>query len=144
MLPFPLRICWLIRVRFKNAYKLQSQPGHTRGTPTWTLDVPDSGRTLHVVIIGSPNVNPGYKLVNNRTYPQIAADYKHQFAVLKSLPCDIFLGAHGGYFNLAEKYQRFKAGDCNAFIDPSGYRAYIADRQQAFEDELKKQSTAQR
>jgi metallo-beta-lactamase class B len=116
--------------------------GHTRGTTTWTLDVPDSGRTLHVVIVGSPNVNPGYKLVHNPTYPQIAADYKHQFAVLKSLPCDIFLGAHGGYFDLAEKYQRFKAGDRNAFIDPAGYKAYIADRQQAFEDELKKQSAA--
>ena len=114
--------------------------GHTKGTTTWTFDIPDAGRTLHVVIVGSPNVNPGYKLVHNARYPQIAADYKHQFEVLKNLPCDIFLGAHGGYFDLAEKYPRFKAGDRNAFIDPAGYQAYIADRQQAFEAELKKQS----
>lgn len=114
--------------------------GHTKGTTTWTLDEPEAGRTLHVVIVGSPNVNPGYKLVRNPTYPRIAADYRHQFEVLKKLPCDIFLGAHGGYFDLTEKYPRFKAGDKNAFIDPAGYKAYIADRQQAFEAELKKQS----
>jgi metallo-beta-lactamase class B len=113
--------------------------GHTKGTTTWTLDEPEAGRMLHVVIVGSPNVNPGYKLVHNPTYPRIAADYRHQFEVLKSLPCDIFLGAHGGYFDLAEKYPRFKAGDRDAFIDPSGYKAYVADREQAFETELKKQ-----
>lgn len=116
--------------------------GHTKGTTTWTLDEQQNGRTLHVVIVGSPNVNPGYKLVGNKTYPGIAADYKHQFEILKKLPCDIFLGAHGGYFGLEEKYARFKAGDKNAFIDPTGYKAYIADREQAFESELKHQSKA--
>jgi metallo-beta-lactamase class B len=116
--------------------------GHTKGTTTWTLDENEAGRTLHVVIVGSPNVNPGYKLVGNKQYPQIAADYRHQFQVLKSLPCDIFLGAHGGYFDLAEKYPRFQAGDKNAFIDPEGYKGYIVDRQQAFETELAKQQKA--
>ncbi|HMG84757.1 MAG TPA: subclass B3 metallo-beta-lactamase [Terracidiphilus sp.] len=114
--------------------------GHTKGTITWTLDERENGRTLHVVIVGSPNVNPGYKLVDNKTYPRIAADYSHQFAVLKKLPCDIFLGAHGAYFDMLGKYDRFKQGDKNAFIDPAGYKAYIADRQQAFEAELHRQS----
>jgi metallo-beta-lactamase class B len=94
---------------------------------------------LHVVIVGSPNVNPGYKLVGNKQYPQIATDYEHEFEVLKSLPCDIFLGAHGGYFDMRSKIERRKAGDKNAFVDPDGYKAYIADREQAFEAELKKQ-----
>lgn len=116
--------------------------GHTKGTTTWTLDETEDGRTLHVVIVGSPNVNPGYRLVNNKAYPQIASDYRHGFEVLKNLPCDIFLGAHGGYFGLAEKDPRLKNGDKNAFIDPAGYKAYIADREQAFEAELKKQSGA--
>lgn len=116
--------------------------GHTKGTTTWTLDETEDGRTLHVVIVGSPNVNPGYKLVNNKAYPQIAADYRHQFEVLKALPCDIFLGAHGGYFDLKEKYDRLQHGDKTAFIDPAGYKAYVADREQAFEDELKKQSSS--
>ena len=116
--------------------------GHTKGTTTWTMEEAEDGKTLHVVIVGSPNVNPGYKLVANKTYPEIAADYAHGFQVLKSLPCDIFLGAHGSYFDLKEKYPRWKAGDRNAFIDPAGYKAYIADREQAFEAELKRQTAS--
>jgi metallo-beta-lactamase class B len=123
--------------------------GHTKGTTTWTMDETEFGqsgvqgaegrRTLHVVIVGSPNVNAGYKLVGNETYPQIAADYKHGFEVLKSLPCDIFLGAHGSYYGLVKKYERWKGGDRDAFIDPAGYKSYIANREQAFEAELKLQ-----
>ena len=123
--------------------------GHTKGTTTWTFDETEFGpsgsegaegtRTLHVVIVGSPNVNPGYKLVNNKVYLQIAADYQHGFQVLKSLPCDIFLGAHGSYYGLKEKYERWQRGDHNAFIDPEGYKSYIADREGAFEAELKRQ-----
>ncbi|MGD0156952.1 MAG: subclass B3 metallo-beta-lactamase [Terracidiphilus sp.] len=114
-------------------------PGHTRGTTTWTLDEKEGVRVLHVVIVGSPNVNDGYKLVNNNAYPQIAADYKRGFAVLKRLPCDIFLGAHGSYFGLTEKYARWTAGDRDAFIDPNGYRDYVIDREQAFKAELERQ-----
>ena len=111
--------------------------GHTKGTTTWTMDEIEAGRTLHVVIVGSPNVNPGYKLAGNLAYPQIAADYQHGFQVLKSLPCDVFLGAHGGYYRLREKLARWQHGDKNAFIDPAGYRIYVAEREQAFENELK-------
>ena len=113
--------------------------GHTKGTTTWTLDETEDGKSLHVVIVGSPNVNPGYRLVDNQAYPQIADDYRHEFQVLNSLPCDIFLGAHGAYFDMKTKYERWKAGNRGAFIDPEGYKAYIADRQKAFETELQRQ-----
>jgi metallo-beta-lactamase class B len=113
--------------------------GHTKGTTTWTMDETEAGRTLHVVIVGSPNVLSEYKLVDNKAYPQISADFQHQFEVLKSLPCDIFLGAHSGYYDLQEKFERWRRGDHDAFIDPEGYKSYIADRQQAFEAELKRQ-----
>jgi metallo-beta-lactamase class B len=121
-------------------------PGHTKGTTTWTLDEPSSdqanARPLHVVIVGSPNVNAGYKLVGNKAYPGIATDYERGFAVLHTLPCDIFLGAHGAYFGLAAKYPKWKAGDHNAFIDPAGYKAYITEREQAFHKELARQQAA--
>ena len=78
-------------------------PGHTKGCTTWTMKVTEAGKTYDIVIVGSPNVNPGYKLVNNSAYPEIAQDYERMFLVLKSLPCDIFLGAHGGYLNMEEK-----------------------------------------
>ncbi len=115
--------------------------GHTKGCTTWTMRVTDdkSGKTYYVVIVGSPNVNPGYKLVNNPEYPQIAQDYEHEFTTLKSLPCDIFLGAHGAYYDMAAKYPKLSDGGENPFIDPAGYKAYIADRESAFQEELKKQ-----
>lgn len=119
-------------------------PGHTKGTTTWTLNEPFNGRRMHVVIVGSPNVNPGYRLVGNRAYPRIASDYEHGFKVLDSLPCDIFLGAHGEYFGLVQKYARWKAGDKDTFVDPAGYKAYLADREQAFEAELHRQQARRR
>jgi metallo-beta-lactamase class B len=51
-------------------------PGHTKGCTTWTMKVKEGGQTLNVVIVGSPNVNPGYKLVANTLYPRIAEDYE--------------------------------------------------------------------
>jgi metallo-beta-lactamase class B len=118
--------------------------GHTKGTTTWTLDEPEAGHVVHVVIVGSPNVNPGYKLIGNRAYPSIATDYRAGFKVLSSLQCDIFLGAHGGYFDLPRKYVRWKSGEHDAFIDPAGYREYIADRERAFEAEYQRQSARSR
>ena len=117
-------------------------PGHTKGTTTWTTNVVDGGKTYHVVIVGSPNVNPGYKLVNNALYPQIASDYERMFRVLKSLPCDIFLGAHGAYYGMEAKYARMKSGEANPFIDPEGYKSYIAEREATFRAELAKQAAA--
>jgi len=117
-------------------------PGHTKGCTTWTMKVTEGGKTYDVVIIGSPNVNAGYKLVNNAAYPQIATDYELTWRVLKSLPCDIFLGAHGNYFGLDEKYPRMKPGSPNPFIDPDGYKKYVAQKEQDFHAELAKQKSA--
>lgn len=112
--------------------------GHTKGCTTWTTRVQEGGRTLDVVIIGSPNVNDGYQLVGNTAYPQIADDYARTFARLKSLPCDVFLGAHGVYFGLLAKYPKMKAG-VNPFIDPEGYKAYVNERDQVFRKEWDRQ-----
>jgi metallo-beta-lactamase class B len=113
-------------------------PGHTKGCTTWTTRLHDGGRDLNVVIIGSPNVNPGYYLVGNKSYPQIANDYEKTFNVLKSLPCDIFLGAHGAYFGLQEKYEKRQAGG-NPFIDPDGYKAYVSSKEAEFKAEWARQ-----
>jgi metallo-beta-lactamase class B len=115
-------------------------PGHTRGCTTWTCRVADSGKDYDVVVIGSPNVNPGYRLVDNKDYPEIAADFAETFQILKSLPCDVFLGAHGAYYGMIEKYKRAQNGaEKNPFVDPEGYRAYVEKTEKAFRDTLAKQ-----
>lgn len=118
-------------------------PGHTKGCTTWTLTVRDGKTSYNAVIIGSPNVNPGYKLVGNTAYPAIAQDYERAFRVLKSLKCDLFLGAHGGYFDLEAKYARLRAGDADAFVDPRGCAAFVEQKEQEFRSELARQVAAQ-
>ncbi len=115
-------------------------PGHTRGCTTWTMKALDGGKSRNVVIIGSPNVNPGYQLVGNRDYPEIADDFAKTFRLLKSLPCDIFLGAHGNYYGMVEKFARLqKDPKTNPFVDPEGYRAYVEDRDKNFQETRQKQ-----
>ncbi len=114
-------------------------PGHTRGCTTWTMQVMEEGKPLQAVIIGSPNVNPGYVLVGNRNYPAVATDYEQTFRVLKSLPVDLFLGAHGGYYGMVEKHARLGTGGTNPFVDPEGYRRYVSEKEQAFHTEWERQ-----
>jgi metallo-beta-lactamase class B len=114
-------------------------PGHTRGCTTWTMKVQDGGKTLDVAIVGSPNVNKGYVLVGNTLYPNIVQDFEKTFKVLKALPVDVFLGAHGDYYGMPAKFAKLKDGAANPFIDPSGYKAYIANREDAYRKELARQ-----
>jgi metallo-beta-lactamase class B len=119
-------------------------PGHTRGCTTWTMRAPVDGKLRDVVIVGSWNVNPGFRLVDRpgqpASYPGIAADYQSTFILLKGLPCEVFLGAHGAYFGMLEKLDKMQAGaGKSVWIDPDGYRAAVAERQQAFEAEWKLQ-----
>jgi metallo-beta-lactamase class B len=114
-------------------------PGHTRGCTTWTMQVAENGKLLNAVIIGSPNVNPGYILVDNKDYPSIAKDYEQTFQVLAALQVDLFLGAHGSYYGMEAKHARLASSSVNPFIDPAGYQRYVADREQAFRSEWEKQ-----
>jgi len=114
-------------------------PGHTPGCTTWTMVVQDGGRSYNTVILGSPNLNAGTKLIDNKLYPHIAEDFETGFRVALSLPCDIFLGAHGIYFDMKQKITRMQAGEKNVFVDPEGYKRYILNAQAAFEKELARQ-----
>ena len=95
-------------------------PGHTPGCTTWTTTI--GGK--HVVIVGSPTVPKEYKLT-----PAIKAQYRRTFAILKSLPCDIFLGSHGRFFDLDGKLAGKKS-----FVDPEGYLAFIERQERDFEE----------
>ncbi len=117
--------------------------GHTKGCTTWSMQVIDHGKPYQVVILGSLGVNPGYQLIHNKTYPTIANDFAHAMKVAKSLRCDIFLGAHAGYFDLKKKYALLKGSATNPFIDPVGYKKHISQKEQEFYKEFKKQESEQ-
>lgn len=117
--------------------------GHTPGCTTWTMKVKQKGKTVNAVIVGSWFVNPEYRLVDEpgkpASYPGMADDYRKAFATLKKIPCDIFLGPHGSYLNMADKLVRAEKEGESVWIDPEGYKAAVAEREQAFETELQKQ-----
>lgn len=62
------------------------------------------------------------------------------FTVLKTLPCDIFLGAHGMYFDLEKKYAFMNRDKKNIFIDPQGYKKFIVEKGQDFRNKLANQN----
>jgi len=119
-------------------------PGHTRGATTWTMDVTDAGRTLHVVFFSSVTVNPGTSLLHNAAYPKIVADYETTYARLKALPCDIFLAPHGYQFGMTEKFARLDRGtQPNPLIDPAGWQALLATSEKAFRAQLAREQAAE-
>jgi metallo-beta-lactamase class B len=112
-------------------------PGHTRGATTWTMKVEEKGRSLDVVFFPSANINPGVHLIGNARYPQIAGDFERSFATWKALSCDVFLADHGDFYSMKDKFERQRDGaTTNPFIDPEGYRRFIAKAEQRFHDQL--------
>jgi metallo-beta-lactamase class B len=104
--------------------------GHTRGCTTWTMQVLDQGHARNVVIVGGFAAWDSYRLIDRpghpASYPGILADFENGFAVERRLPCDIFLGAHGGYFGMQEKLARLPNEGSSVWIDPEGYQRAIA------------------
>ncbi len=127
-------------------------PGHTAGSTTWTTTVEEKGKSYRVAFMGSMSVNPGVVLVGNAKYPGIAGDYARSFALMKTLPCDVFLGTHGSFFHFAEKASRLAAARAkvaagggetlNPFVDPAGCRDYLAQMESAYVAQLQRERRA--
>ncbi|MBP7587414.1 MAG: subclass B3 metallo-beta-lactamase [Thermoanaerobaculia bacterium] len=104
-------------------------PGHTRGATTWTF----KAGSFDVVVVSSASILD-YRFVGKESYPGIAADFERTFAVLEALPVQIFLAPHGGFFDLAGKRERAASGMGlrNPWVDPAGYKAWVARAKGAF------------
>jgi metallo-beta-lactamase class B len=111
-------------------------PGHTPGNTTWILDVPDGGRSWRVVIAGSLTLNPGTRLLRDPSYPGILQDYRRAVTVLESLQPDIFLAPHASQCGLEAKRARAASEGPAAFLDPDGYRAFVAAGRAAIEQQV--------
>ena len=116
-------------------------PGHTRGCTTWSFEVTENNRALHVVDMCGLTVLDTTRLVGNAAYPEIVSDYERTFTALRKLPVDIFIGAHPAYYGGTEKAARAKAnpGGPNPFVDPEGYKRYIDNGERIFRERLAKE-----
>lgn len=118
-------------------------PGHTPGCTTWTMKAAEGGKTYDVAFICQLTLRTDQPLTHHPDYPNVAADYRHTFAVLGSLPCEVFLGEHGYMFDLSDKRARLAAHPAtNPFIDPAGCRRFVAKTKDEFEAALKKEAGA--
>jgi metallo-beta-lactamase class B len=124
--------------------------GHTRGCTTWTLrsHLPGEpmGALRNIVIVGAASFWSDFHLVDHpehsASYPGIAADFRHTFATLRALPCDVFLGSHGGYFNLLGKLSLQSKNGASVWVDPDGYKAFVNRAELAFNITFAKQQQA--
>jgi metallo-beta-lactamase class B len=115
-------------------------PGHTEGNTTWTTTAEENGKKYDVVFAGSMSINAGVHLVNYPAWPNIADTYAKSFQKLKALRCDVFLGPHAPFFDMEAKVQRLSAdAKANPFIDPEGYRNYIASYEKAYNEQLQRE-----
>jgi metallo-beta-lactamase class B len=112
-------------------------PGHTRGCTTWTTRIADGGSTYNV-LIACAGLQENARLVNNKNYPEIAEDFARSIKTFKSLPVDVFLGAHSWFFDLAGKHKRLGSAT-NPYIDPAGYKAWVDDMEKSYNTTLAEQ-----
>jgi metallo-beta-lactamase class B len=121
--------------------------GHTRGCTTWSLRAHLPGEPVgtirNIVIVGGTGFWSEYHFVATPghpvSYPGIVQDFQQTFAVLRALPCDVFLGAHGGYFDMLDKLKHYAQDGPRVFIDPSAYQAFVAHAEAQFAQALRNQ-----
>jgi len=86
------------------------------------------------------SINPGVHMVNYPPWPDIARVYARSFQILKRLHCDIFLGPHASFFDMEAKVRRLSAdAKVNPFIDPEGYRNYIAQMEKRYHEQIQRE-----
>ncbi len=117
-------------------------PGHTRGSTTFLMKASDGGKPYTVVFPNGTSINPGYRLVRDPSYPGIADDYRRTFAVLEKLEPDIWLDAHTDVFDFEGKRARAKKEGAAAWVDPEGYRKWLAGVREKFDRTLKSEMGA--
>ena len=111
-------------------------PGHTAGCTTWVLPVRVRAGVKTVVFPCSMTV-AGNKLVGNRQYPGIVADYRRTFDRMAALKADVVLPAHPEQAQVTTR-----KGD--EFLQPTLLPKLVADARAAFEKEWLKESAIAR
>ncbi|MEZ5355170.1 MAG: subclass B3 metallo-beta-lactamase [Bryobacteraceae bacterium] len=111
-----------------SALKVILMPGHTKGSVGYSLEVETGGRKETVWIVNMPSVV--MPLVGNTKYPDIVADYRKTFALLKTIHPRIWVAGHGSQYDMLAKH---KAG---SFADPEGFVQAVSRSETAFKERL--------
>jgi metallo-beta-lactamase class B len=113
-------------------------PGHTPGNTTWTMVVPDGGKSYEAVFFGIVTPFPNTVLSSTPVYPNVGADWAKTMAVLPTLKCEVFFGSNASFYDMAKKHDALMQNpDTNPFIDPAGCKAYVERGEATYQNLLK-------
>jgi len=112
------------------------KPGHNVGSVTWTMQIVEGGKLYSVVFPDGAGINPGYRIVKNPSYPGIERDYRDTLYFLSILKPDIYLFSHTANFDFDAKRARAASEGVQAWVDPEGYRRWVANASAEFEAEI--------
>jgi metallo-beta-lactamase class B len=110
--------------------------GHTKGATSFTLDVPEAGKTYRVIIANMGSINPGVTVSGMPKFPDISQAYARTFRAQKELKIDVWLASHASQFGLHDKYKPGDPYNPDRFVDPAGYLAAVERLQKAYLDQL--------
>ena len=110
--------------------------GHTRGSTSFVTRIVDNGTSYTVVFPTSTGINPGTRFIDQPSYPGIADDYRRTLHVLEGLNPDIWLFPHNEAYDFAAKRARATTEGVQAWVDPTGYRKWLAAQRSRFESEI--------
>lgn len=119
-------------------------PGHTPGSTSWSWQACEAGRCLDVVYADSLNAVSAdeFRFSGSASTPSIVDAFERSIRTVETLPCDILLSPHPGFFGMQEKLRRRNDGDANAFVDASACRAYAGAARTRFQERIARERAA--
>ncbi|HTG55771.1 MAG TPA: subclass B3 metallo-beta-lactamase [Niabella sp.] len=96
-------------------------PGHTKGSCSFLLDVPDGKQLYKVLIANIPTIITDKPFSKVTAYPRIQQDYAYTIPAMKQLQFDLWVAAHASQFDLHTKRKEGDAYDPSIFADRKGY-----------------------
>ncbi|MBW8811504.1 MAG: hypothetical protein JF591_22395, partial [Lysobacter sp.] len=78
----------------------------------------------------------GNKLIGNKGYPNIVADYRLSFARLSAVKADIVLTAHPELADVLGRAARRTKDTADAYVDPALLPKLVSTARQDFEHDL--------
>jgi len=113
-------------------------PGHTPGSTSWTWQSCEQGDCKRVVFAASLNpISADDYRFTDPAHARELDGFRHSFATMKTLPCDILITAHPSQSGGDEKARKLRSGaQPNPFVDPTACRAYAIEFEKALDQRI--------
>lgn len=113
--------------------------GHTKGSTTYVMNVADAGKVYTVIFLNGLSINPGYRVAKDPSYLGIQDDYRRSLRTLETLRPDIWLCPHTEAYDFEGKLARSAKDGVKAWVDPDGYRLWLAAQRENLESTVNRE-----